>query len=223
MPLKIFILDSSDIVRIGLSELLHTNQSFEVVGETDDPDQAKSAIRELLPDIAILDLGSTSSERMTLVSELRNEFPGTKLLVFTSNDSTCTAQKLIANGIDGYILKDASKSEIIAAIKALGAGRKIVSLSSFERLFVDRDSEATADSPHLTSTGSQADLSEREREVLTRVARGLTNQQIADELFLSVKTIETYRGRVSKKVGASSRSELFQFANSAGMLDSVGS
>ena len=175
MPTRVLILDQSDVVRIGLAEILQSTDCIKVVGETHLLEEALDIAGQCEPDVAIFDLASRDCHLNEVVTQLRERSPRTRLLLFTSLDCPDAANKCFVAGADGYILKAASKEEVLAAVQTVGAGRKIVS-------------------------------------------QGKTNQQIADEMFLSVKTIETYRSRASKKVGASSRAELFEFARSLGVL-----
>ncbi len=223
MPIKVFLCDSSDVVRAGLFSFLDSTDGIDVVGQRVDRQEPLAQILELQPDVVILDFGATDSGRLEFIQNLQLESPGTKLLIFASKDRNSSAsssvQQLLAAGADGYLVKEVSGNEVVAAVRAVVAGRKIVSLSEFDNFFekgVSRNdrSHSSRSAGHL----DHASLSERECEVLSRLARGMTNQQVAGELFLSVKTIETYRSRLTKKIGARSRAELFEFASSAGML-----
>ncbi len=117
-------------------------------------------------------------------------------------------------GCAGFVDKTAANSELVNAIRAVHAGRRVVSIPKRAAAYNFPNTPAAV-VPHLAA---QNDLSEREREVLIRIARGLTNQQAADELFLSIKTVETYRSRLTRKLGLNGRSELYDYARSIGIL-----
>jgi DNA-binding NarL/FixJ family response regulator len=215
MPIKILILDSSEIVRAGLSELLSTVEGFQVIGATGSSPEAERLLAAARPAVVVLDLGKPDAQRLEFVHACRQQFSATRMLVFTSQDCIASARQLMQAGVDGYLVKEAGKEEIVSAIRAIVAGRKLVSVSQFG------DPLPAAVVPAGTlrvDPGGSKPLSLREQEVLALVARGKTNQQAADELFLSVKTIETYRSRLAKKVGATSRADLFEYASATGLL-----
>lgn len=220
MPTKVLIIDSSDIVRAGLHGILSAADSIEVIGDTGDCKLARRLITEQQPEVVVLDLGVTDTTSLELIAFLRLKFPETRLLVFTSRDCVATVRKYMAAGVDGYLIKEATGNELIAAVEAVAAGRKIVSITQFGEFYqpntLDQIETAENEKPPRNEN-----LSERELEVLTGIAHGHTNQQIADKMFLSVKTIETYRSRLSKKIGARNRSDLFAYAQSSGILNEI--
>ncbi len=222
MPIKVLIVDSSDVVRAGLRGFLASADCIDVIGETEDCVEAQTMIVEQRPDVVILDLGAADSNRLELIASFREDAPKSRLLIFTSKDCVDSVRQLLTAGVDGYLTKESSGSEIVAAVETIAAGRKIVSITKFDDFFPaaeTREEIRRTDPPRQLSQNRMGqDLSEREQEVLARIARGKTNQQIADDLFLSVKTIETYRSRLTRKIGARSRAELFEFANSTGLL-----
>jgi two-component system, NarL family, response regulator NreC len=219
MPTKVLIGAHSDLVKRGLAEILLSTDSIEVVGQSHDIEEAKALIASHRPTVAILDPDSLDINTFELVSSLRQEFPETRLLVLASQDDSAVAQELLSAGVHGYIVANASGAEIIAAIQTVAAGRHVVNISTLSGIFTETTLHRARFHGASQNRPVTQQLSEREHEVLVRVARGQTNQQIAEELFLSVKTIETYRARVGKKIGATNRAELFEYAYESGMLE----
>ncbi len=221
MPIKVFIIDSSDIVRTGLAKVLNSDESIEVVGDSVDFPTAQPAITSTQPDVVIVDLGLRQPSCLEHLLALRQELPALELLIFTSKDCAISVQQFLAVGVKGYIVKEASRCEIIAAVQAVAAGRQIVSISEISRLGSPVSLRSEQGHPSIAGHHRGHELSAREREVLVRIARGLTNQGIANELFLSIKTIETYRSRLTKKIGARNRADLYEYACQNGMLTQV--
>jgi len=150
MPTKVLIFDSSDVVRAGLSGVLGSAKCIDVIGETNNCAEALAMIVEQRPDVVILDLGAADSNRLELIASFRQESPESRLLIFTSKDCVDSARQLLAAGVDGYLTKEASGSEIIAAVKAIAAGRKIVSITKFGDYFPAADTcKASAREEHL--------------------------------------------------------------------------
>lgn len=192
--------DSSDIEVVGLA---HEYEATADLLESDPP-------RVLLLDIAIL--GESQDERLRLLKE---RSPSTRILALVSCCTQIKANSLLASGCDGLVDKAASPEEILAAVQALSRGRRFISLVAKESFFSGGESLL---GPHQAKRRELPELSDREEKVLSQIARGLTNQQIADELFLSVKTIETYRSRIQRKLGVRGRSEMYQVAVSRGLV-----
>ena len=214
------IVDSSDVVRAGLAGVLRSSDWMDIVGESGNAQQAVSLALELKPDVAILDIDPPPSDGVQLVEQIRQVSEETRVLVFTARDCVTSMKQLFAAGVSGYLVKEASGHEIKAAVRAVAEGRAFFSLTWQDAMFrlENGHGEEVCQPDSLVSHHG---LSEREAEVLIRVARGMTNQQIADQLYLSVKTIETYRSRVAKKIGAHSRADIFRFAQSAGLLEAT--
>ena len=215
--IPVLIVDSSEIVRAGLAGVLGSSDGIDVVGETADLQEAVSLAGELQPDVVILDLGPAESPRIDLVTQIVQVCPHSRLLVFTSKDCVASMKQLFAAGVKGYLIKEATNHEITAAVKAVAAGRAFFSLTWQEEMFRAENRKVETPDSLKTQEGLHG-LSEREAEVLSSVARGMTNQQIAEQLFLSVKTVETYRSRLARKIGARCRADIYEFARSAGLL-----
>jgi DNA-binding NarL/FixJ family response regulator len=217
-PVRLLIVDDHAVLRKGLQMLLSSQSDMTVVGEAGDGESALEAARSLKPDVVTLDLAMPNVGGLAILERLRKECPATRVLVLTMHDDAAYLKAVIGAGGAGYVTKTADESEILAAVRAIAQGRTYFS-QNLNELLVRALLGDEAKEPAPPTPASS--LSEREREVLADVAQGFTNQQIADRMFLSVKTIETYRSRLMSKLGLQDRAQLVRFAIQAGFLDSA--
>jgi two-component system response regulator NreC len=216
--IRLVLADDHTVVRAGLSMVLSAQPDLEVVGEAADGFQALIMVEKTKPDVLILDFTMPGMSGVELIERLQKESPGTRVLVLTMHDEPAYMRAVLAAGGAGYLVKTAGDAELLSAIRAVAQGR----------LFVDLSLPADAASPlpapkviHRAPSAGLAGLSERERTVFELLAQGYTNQQTADRMFLSVKTVETYRSRIANKLGIHTRAELIRFAVESGMLKPV--
>jgi two-component system, NarL family, response regulator NreC len=220
MKTRIVIVDDHSILRAGLRIFLNDQDDMDVVAEAGDSEEAMQAIAAARPDVVTLDLTMPGEGGLSLLKRLRREFPEVCVLVLTMHDDSEYLKAALAAGAAGYVTKTADEAEVLAAIRAIRQGRTHFSLSMHSALGGPHLGAATESSGGRLSS-DPSPLSEREQEVLAMVARGLTNQQIAEALFLSVKTIETYRSRLMVKLGLQSRAELVTYALRTGILSTA--
>jgi len=215
--IRLLVADDHPVVRAGLRTLLRAQPDMEVVGEAEDGETAIELAIELAPDIVVMDItmGDVSGIRAT--REIRQQLPQVKVLVLTMHDNEEYLRQMLEAGATGYVLKQAVDSELSVAIRAVQRG-EVYLYSSFTKVLLG-DLARSDEGPEERSCDSYDLLSQREREVLRQVALGYTNQQIADQLFLSVKTVETYRERVMTKLDLKSRAALVRYALRRGLLD----
>ena len=190
------IVDDHAVLRSGLKLLINTQDDMKVVGEAGDINSTQEKIIELRPDVVTLDLSMPGGDAVRLIEKLTHNVPATRLLILTMHDDASMFCAAIAAGAAGYLVKSAADTELLTAIRAVAAGRSFVSASVNPNL-------TSPDSPAIDETFDHValnSLSAREHEVLTMVAQGHTNQAIADRLFLSVKTVESYRSRLMSKL-----------------------
>jgi two-component system response regulator NreC len=209
----ILIVDDHAMVRKGLRMSMEAHHDLEVVGEAGNLQEAIEAAAKLQPQIITLDLTMPGPSGVASVERLRAAVPTARVIVVTMHDDPAYVRSAIAMGAAGYVNKSAADTELISAIRAVARGR----------VFIDVGDAATLESilsPSTLPTGKTPidTLSEREREVLRQVARGYTNQQIADEIGLSVKTVESYRARLMKKLGLKERADLVRLAIEMGII-----
>lgn len=211
---RVLIVDDHAVVRGGLKMLIDAQPDMQVVGEAGTLAQAIEALAAAMPDVITLDLSMPGPAGVSGVEKLRAAAPDAKVLVLTMHDDPAYVRTAVAMGAAGYVVKSAADTELITAIRAVGGGRSFIAMGDHAAL----DSVLT---PREGADGSETPvdtLSDREREVLVQVAKGHTNQHIADGLGLSVKTVESYRARLMKKLGFKDRADLVRLAVEMGLL-----
>jgi two-component system, NarL family, response regulator NreC len=210
-PIRIVLADDHPVVRTGLALLLGAEDHLEVVAETGDVDGALRAVLGHKPDVLLLDLNMpgtlTSLEALPLVRE-RSERTAT--VVLTMQEDPEYARRALRAGALGYVLKEAADAELVEAVRRAADGETYLNPSLGVKLATMPERPA----------GPPDDLSERELEVLRLIALGHTNAEIGEQLFLSVRTVETHRAHVQQKLGRSTRAELVRYALDHGLLDS---
>jgi two-component system, NarL family, response regulator NreC len=209
-PIRIQICDDHAIVRAGLHVLLESEPDITVIGEAASADEAIDGVRSGKPDVLLLDIVMPGRSGIEALPEIRAAAPDTRVLMLSMQDDPAYVRGAFAAGAHGYLLKDAADSDLVEAIHDVAAGRRYVHPSLGAKL-------ATAQAG--ASEGSELDkLSEREREVLRLLALGHTNQEIANLMFLSIRTGETHRGRIVQKLGLRTRAEIVSYMLAAGGL-----
>jgi two-component system response regulator NreC len=216
--IRLLVADDHPIVRAGLQTLLSAQQDMEVVGEAQDGDEAIERALALKPDVVVMDITMRGTNGIEATRKIVERLPQTKVLALTMHESEEYLRQMLAAGATGYVLKQAVDTELAVAIRAVYRGEVFVYPSVTRVLLGNLSRGEEADAGGSESDAYQR-LSQREREVFRLVALGHTNRQIADQLFLSVKTVETYRARVMEKLDLKSRSALVRYALRAGLLD----
>jgi two-component system, NarL family, response regulator NreC len=206
--LRIAIADDHAVVRDGLHMLLDDEADFEVVAEADDVDTAKRAVRGHRPDVLVLDLNMPGDPSLPAIPDIAALAPDMSIVVLTMQDEPAFAREALAFGARGYVLKHSAGTELVEAIRTAVGGGTYLNPALGARLAAE------------LNDGQPGGLSEREAEVLTLIALGHTNVEIAAKLFLSVRTIETHRAHIQNKLRLSSRAELVRYAIDQGLLAS---
>jgi len=209
------IADDHAILRAGLRMLVNAQADMEVVSEAPDGEKAVQTAREPRPDVALLDLTMPRVGGMKALQEMARNCRETRVLVLTMHDDPAYLRSALAAGASGYLLKRAVDAELIAAIRAVHRGGIFVDPRLANVLVQDvlkkRSSKAGSTRPANI-------LSQRELQVLRLVARGYTSTEIAQQIFVGVKTVETYRSRLAEKLGLRTRSDVVRFAVQMGLL-----
>ena len=211
--LRIVLADDHPIVREGLKQLVNAQPDMRVVGEAADGEAACRAASALNPDVLIIDLSMPVLGGAEATERIRRECPAVKVLALTVHEERLYLTQLLRAGASGYVLKRAAAAELVRAVRTVAAGGTYIDPSLAGAVV-----EGYLDSQHLASQPPHDTLSDREREVLVRVARGFSNKEIAAELALSVKTVETYKGRVAEKLGLRTRVAIVRYAAQHGWL-----
>jgi DNA-binding NarL/FixJ family response regulator len=209
----VLIADDHAVLRAGLRMLLEAQGDMEVAGEAGDGVAVVRRARELRPDVILLDLSMPGPPSNEVIRDLRIACPKSRVLILTMHDDAAYFAGAMAAGAAAYVVKKVADSELLLAIRAVHAGRTFVDLTPASGLL-------PAAVPGSAGTPQQPpkELSRREREVLRLLAQGHSNQQTADQIGVSVKTVETYRTRLREKLGLKGRAELYRFAVESGIL-----
>jgi two-component system response regulator NreC len=206
-PIRLVLADDHAVVRAGLRLLLDAESDFEVVAEAGDIDAARRYVRGHHPDVLVLDLNMPGGSSLDAIPVIREEAPSTQIVVLTMQEEPAFARQALGAGAAGYVLKEAADSELVEAVRRAAIGETYLNPTLGARI-------AREPPP-----GPPDDLSEREVEVLRLIAFGHTNTEIAQQLYLSVRTVETHRAHIQQKLRVSSRAELVRYALKRGLIN----
>jgi two-component system, NarL family, response regulator NreC len=209
--IRIVIVDDHAVVRSGLKLLLDGQEDLEVVGEAGDARTAVFEVRAQKPDVILMDVVMPTGSGIEATPDVLKEAPDAKVLILSMQDDPAYVREAFAAGASGYVLKEAADAELVAAVREVAAGQRYVHPALGARLVAaEADERARAE---------EDPLSEREHEILRLLALGHTNQEIASELYLSVRTVETHRAHIMQKLRISTRAELVRYALERGVFD----
>ena len=203
---RILLVDDHPVMRQGMAAIINAEHDLVVCGEADGVRSAIAAAADSRPDVALVDLSIRDGDGLELVRLLRNRFPHVRALVLSMYDETVYAERAIKAGARGYIMKAEAARTVMAGIRAVLRGDVFVSAAMAARL-ADRPSQAAARAP-----AAPGRLSDRELQVLRCVGRGLATREVAEELFISIKTVEAHREHIKEKLGLVSSGELLRYA-----------
>lgn len=215
MTPRILLADDHAVLRSGLRLLLTSANEYEIVGEASSGNETLSLAERFQPDLILLDLSMPSLGGLDALPALRKLVPSARILILTMHDDPQYLRQALKQGASGYVLKKAADSELLLAIQAVLRGEVYVHPSMTRVLLEDMLPE----SPSTDKENTWASLSDREQQVLKMVALGHTSADIANQLNLSAKTIETYRARGMEKLGLRTRAALVKFALQEGLID----
>jgi two-component system, NarL family, response regulator NreC len=210
--IRVALCDDHAVVRSGLRRILDAEADLEVVGEAGTAEAAVEVAARVQPDVFVMDVGLPDASGIVATARVRAASPGTRVVVLTVHDDVAYLRRAFDAGADGYLVKDAADVDLVLAVRTVAAGRQYVHPTLGAQLLAPAGA-----GPQLRGPGGE--LSEREIDVLRLVALGRTNAAIAEELYISVRTVETHRAHITQKLGARSRAELVDAARRAGILD----
>jgi two-component system response regulator NreC len=211
--IRVVLVDDHMVLREGLKTLITAQADMAVVGEANEGEAALQQLETWRPDVVIMDISMPGVNGIQATEQIKRAHPEVKVLVLSVHDDTSYLRQMLTVGASGYILKHTAADALIQAIRTVAAGGLYLEPSLAEHVvgrYVRRPTAAT----ELLGT----ELSEREREVVQRVVQGYSNRDIATQLSLSVKTVETYRARALEKLGLTSRAALVRYALERGWL-----
>jgi len=206
--IRLVLADDHEIVRNGIRLVLEEQDDMEVVAEASD---GENAIRYTLghkPDVLVLDLGMPGISGLDAIPKVLEISPGTAIVVLTMQDEPAFAREALRTGASGYVVKQSAAGELVDAVRAVVAGDTYINPSLGARLAAEP-----------AQAGPPDDLTPRETEILGLLALGHTNPEIAEQLVLSVRTVETHRANIQHKTGASTRAELVAYATEHDLID----
>lgn len=205
---RVLIVDDQPIVRRGLSAAFSDQPEFEICGETDGLSDAMKLVYELRPHLVIMELSLNNGSGLELIKELSASYPGTKICVFSVQDEALFAERALRAGAHGYISKSLNLDGVLDAIRRILDDHVYLSDQMTDRML----SRAVAGAADNLQRSPVETLSDRELEVFEQVGHGVTTRQIAERLFLSPKTVETYRENIKVKLNLQNATELTQHA-----------
>jgi two-component system, NarL family, response regulator NreC len=203
----IVLADDHTVVRNALRLLLDAEPGFEVVAEAGDAEAAVRYVRGHKPTVLILDLNMPGGSSLEAVPEIREASPGTEIVVLTMQNEPAYARRALQAGVRGYVLKEAADAELVQAVRSAAVGDTYLQPTLGAKLAAGID-ERDGD-----------ELSERERDVLRLIALGHTNAEIAQQLYISIRTVESHRAHIQQKLRVSSRAELVRYALGHGLVE----
>lgn len=204
--IRVVIADDHAVVRRGLRQLLDGEEGFDIVAEATDLDGARRYVCGHHPDVLVLDLNLPEGLSLGAIPEIRAQCPETQIVVLTMQNEPAYARQALAAGALGYVLKEAAESELVEAVRRAAAGDSYLNPRLGARVAAE------------VPTGPPDGLSRRELEVLRMIALGHTNAEIAEALYVSVRTVETHRAHIQQKLRLSTRSELVRYALEHGLM-----
>jgi DNA-binding NarL/FixJ family response regulator len=212
--MRIFLADDHVMIREGLALLINEQADMEVIGQAGDGHATLRETQSCQPDVLILDISMPGTSSALVAAQLRQECPNTKIVVLTRHGEPGYVRQMLQAGAHGYVLKQADGLELLKAIRAVATGAPYVDTALAGQL-LQQFGRTTGPASPLASS----DLSERESDVVRLTAYGYSNKEIATQLGLSVKTIDTYKTRAMEKLGLHSRAALVRYALQRGWLN----
>lgn len=214
---KIFIADDHEVIRDGIRALLERSEKFDVVGEAGNGEEALNKIAVLKPDIVLMDISMPATDGLTATKHIKDQMPDSNIIILSMHVDAEHISACLSLDVSGYVVKTAGGKEVISAIEAVLAGKKFYS-EEVTKVILGKYKELH-ESVQQKREQQGVELTAREKEVIGYVASGLTNQQIAEKLFLSFRTIETHRANLMRKLEAKNSVDLINKARAKKLID----
>lgn len=204
---RVFVVDDHSIVRQGIIQLINQEDDFEVCGEAEDAHQAMDGVRETKPDVVLVDLTLKDTSGLELIKNFKSLYEEMPMLVLSMHDESLYAERVLRAGARGYIMKQEATENVMVAMRQVLGGQVYVSPNIASKIL-----HALVDGPGKGGGSPLDRLSDRELEVFQMIGRGISTREIAEKLFLSIKTVETYRAHIKEKLNLKNATELVQRA-----------
>lgn len=211
-PIRITLTDDHPLVLAGMKALLQDVQDIEIVGEATDGQTALDVIHQTTPDIAILDISLPGISGLEVARIIATQLPQVRLLALTVHEDHAYVQPMLQAGARGYLLKRSAADELERAVRAIAGGGLYLDPAIAEKAL------PSPHGPHPSAEASANDLTPRESEVLRFIAQGFSNKEIAGQLNISIKTVETYKARAVEKLGLFTRADIVRYGVAVGWL-----
>jgi DNA-binding NarL/FixJ family response regulator len=199
---RVLIVDDHPVVRQGMKLMINAEADLTICGEAQTEQQARQLVRSLRPDVMVVDLSLEVGDGFNVVRDVHAHFPEVRILVLSMHDESIYAERLISEGASGYIMKQAATDQLITALRHVLNGETFLS-DALRHKLTHRSASAG---------GQSTPLSARELQVISLIGRGLGTREIAENLSLSVKTVETHRLTIKRKLGLDTNAQLVQYA-----------
>ncbi|MFH8798800.1 response regulator [Streptomyces sp. NPDC017936] len=216
--IRLLLVDDDPLVRAGLSFMLGGADDIEIVGEAADGGEVEALVDRTRPDVVLMDIRMPSVDGLTATERLRAREDAPQVVVLTTFHADEQVLRALRAGAAGFVLKDTPPAEILDAVRRVAAGDPVLS-PAVTRQLMDHAAGSAADTRRARARARIAALGEREREVAVAVGRGLSNAQIATDLFMSVATVKSHVSRVLARLGLNNRVQIALLAYDAGLLD----
>jgi len=208
--IRLILVDDHQLVRTGIANLLSGEPGFEIIGEAADAKELFGLLKQSQPDIAVLDIALPGMSGIEITKKLHNDFPGIRILILSMHTSEEFIFNAINSGARGYLPKNTSRKELIEAIYAIHRGEEYFAESISNVILKSYIKKAKSDSPEEENNENLH--SNRELEVLKLLAKGMTNQEIADKLFISIRTVESHKNHIMARLELKTTVDLVKFA-----------
>jgi DNA-binding NarL/FixJ family response regulator len=216
--IRVLVADDHTLVRQGIRLLLETAPEVRVVGEASDGAEAISLAHELKPDLVLMDIAMPKVDGLEATREIKRALPNVQILVLTMHEGEDYFFKSLAAGAGGYVLKRAAANDLLTAIRAVARGEVFLYPSVAKKLVADYLGRGEG---HDADAGAAVGLTPREHEVLSHIAAGLSNREIAERLTVSLSTVQTHYAHIIEKLNLRNRTELVRYALRHGLIDAA--